>query len=154
MYGWLRQHTHNVLVHLVDASAPNPFGVVLCNPFKWDILLFISGWNSGWNSGCLCACINSKMNLFPQSQEQKQKSCSRHTQFYSTLCGWLCNQPMWCCPLQPIPMRFFVVHFWSKSGCFLPFTTANWISKHTHICLLVSAALKHQPTISILLLLR
>ena len=33
---------HNVLVHYVDASAPNPSGVIFCNPFKWDIVLFIS----------------------------------------------------------------------------------------------------------------
>ena len=32
---------HNVLVLYVDASAPNPSDIVLCNPFKWDILLFI-----------------------------------------------------------------------------------------------------------------
>ena len=33
--------THNVLILYVNASAPNPSGVVLCNLFKWDILLFI-----------------------------------------------------------------------------------------------------------------
>ena len=33
---------HNVLVHYVDVCAPNSSGVVLCNPFKWDILWFIS----------------------------------------------------------------------------------------------------------------
>ena len=27
---------HNVLVHYMDVSAPDPSGVVLCNPFKWD----------------------------------------------------------------------------------------------------------------------
>ena len=32
---------HNVLVHYVDVSAPDPSGVVLCNPFIWDILWFI-----------------------------------------------------------------------------------------------------------------
>ena len=32
---------HNVLVLYVDACVPDPFGVVLCNPFIWDILLFI-----------------------------------------------------------------------------------------------------------------
>ena len=36
---------HNVLVHYVDASAPNPSGVVLCNPFIWDILWFIYFWS-------------------------------------------------------------------------------------------------------------
>ena len=34
---------HNVLVYYVDVSAPDLFGVVLCNPFKWDISWFISG---------------------------------------------------------------------------------------------------------------
>ena len=30
---------HNVLVHYVDVSVPNPSGVVvLCTPFKWDVL--------------------------------------------------------------------------------------------------------------------
>ena len=30
---------HNVLVvHYVDDSAPDPSGIVVCNPFKWDIL--------------------------------------------------------------------------------------------------------------------
>ena len=29
---------HNVLVHYVDVSAPNPSGVVLWIPFRWDIL--------------------------------------------------------------------------------------------------------------------
>ena len=29
---------HDGLVLYVDASAPNPSGVVLCNPFIWDIL--------------------------------------------------------------------------------------------------------------------
>ena len=33
--------THNVLVHYVYDCAPNLSGVVLCNPFIRDILLFI-----------------------------------------------------------------------------------------------------------------
>ena len=33
---------HNVLVHYVDVCAPDSSGVVLCNPFKCDVLLFIS----------------------------------------------------------------------------------------------------------------
>ena len=32
---------HNSEMDIMDASTPDPFGVVLCNPFKWDILLFI-----------------------------------------------------------------------------------------------------------------
>ena len=33
---------HNVLVHYIDDFAPNLSGVVLCNPFIWFLLLFIS----------------------------------------------------------------------------------------------------------------
>ena len=29
---------HNVLAHYVNVCAPDPFGIGLCNPFKWDIL--------------------------------------------------------------------------------------------------------------------
>ena len=32
---------HNIKALYVDATAPDPAGAVLCNPFKWDILLFI-----------------------------------------------------------------------------------------------------------------
>ena len=38
--------THNVPVHYVDISASSLFNVVLCNPFKWDILWFISNQKS------------------------------------------------------------------------------------------------------------
>ena len=33
-----RMPTQYVLIYYVDVIAPNLFGVVLCNPFKWDIL--------------------------------------------------------------------------------------------------------------------
>ena len=32
---------HNVLIHYADSSAPYPSAVVLCNTFKWDILLCV-----------------------------------------------------------------------------------------------------------------
>ena len=70
---------HNVLVHYVNACAPDPSGVVLCNAFIWDILWFISD----PKSCCLCAFLNSEMNFIPQPQEQK--SCRRQTQCSSTL---------------------------------------------------------------------
>ena len=76
---------------------------------------------------CLCAYHNNKMYFIPQPQEQK--SSRRHTQCSSTLCGWLCTQPLWCCLLQPFHMRYFVSHFWPKSYCFPPSPTAEWISK-------------------------
>ena len=37
--------THNDLVHYVDDCAHNLSGIVLCNPFIWDMLLFISDQN-------------------------------------------------------------------------------------------------------------
>ena len=103
---------HNLLVHYVDVSALDPSGVVLCNPFIWDILLlFILIEN---RVVCFCAFHTSKMNFILQPQEQK--SCGRQTQCSSTLCGCQCTWPIWCCPLQPfqMQMRYFVVHFWSK----------------------------------------
>ena len=63
-------------------------------------------------SCCFFAFNTSKMNIIPQPQEQK--SGRRQTQCSSTLCGCQCTQLIWCCPLQPFQMRYFVVHFWSK----------------------------------------
>ena len=60
----------------MDASAPHSEGVVLCNPFKWDIVLFISG----QKACCLYAFPNSKLDFILQPQEQKsggrQLQCS------------------------------------------------------------------------------
>ena len=60
----------------VNASASDPEGVVLCNTFKWDKLLFISD----RKSSCLCAFHNSKIDFIQQPQEQKtgrrQLQCS------------------------------------------------------------------------------
>ena len=103
---------HNVSVYYVDVYAPDLSGVVLCNPFKWDILWIISDPKSCY----FCVCINSKTNFIPQPQEQK--SCRRHTQCSSTLCGWLCTQPIWCCPLQPFQMRYFVFNMSDIKPCF------------------------------------
>ena len=104
---------HNVLRHFADASAPNPSSVVLCNTFKWDILWFISDRKSYY----FYVCHNSKTNLIPQPIGQK--SCRRQTQCSSILCGCFCSWPIWCCPMEPFQMRYFVVHFWSKILLFL-----------------------------------
>ena len=79
---------HNVLKHYVDVSAPDPSVTVICNPFKWDILLLISD----QKSHCPCAYHNSKMYY---------RSCWRHTQCSGTLCGWLCTWTGRCWHLQP-----------------------------------------------------
>ena len=65
---------HNVLIHYLDASAPDPSGTVLCIPFRWDILWFISDWKS---CCLLCAHHISKTNFIPQPHGQK--SCRRCT---------------------------------------------------------------------------
>ena len=61
---------HNILVLYVNTSAPNPSGAALCNPFKWDILLFILIKNLVFVC-LLCAYHISKTILFPQPHEQK-----------------------------------------------------------------------------------
>ena len=71
---------HNVVVYYVDIYAPDLAGLVLCNPFKWDILWFILIKNHTF-----CACNNSEMNFIQQAQ--KQKSGRRQTQCSSTLFG-------------------------------------------------------------------
>ena len=104
---------HKVLKHHLDVIVPDPAGMVVCNPFKWDILLFILIENL-----VFCAWNNYKTNFIPQPQEQK--SGRRQTQCSSTLCEYLCTWSSWCCPLQPLHMRYyFAVHFWSKIFLFL-----------------------------------
>ena len=59
---------HNILVHYVDKSAPILFGVVLCNPIKWDMLWFISGQKSWYF--CVPA-IKVKWILFLNHRNRK-----------------------------------------------------------------------------------
>ena len=51
--------TQSVPVHYVDDSEPTLSGVVLCNLFKWVILLFISG----WKSGCCCVRVSTAKRI-------------------------------------------------------------------------------------------
>ena len=67
----------NILVHCVDVSAPDPSGIVVCNPFKWDILYFVFIFSDQKSCCFLCAYHTSKTNFIPQPQEQK--SCRRQT---------------------------------------------------------------------------
>ena len=118
----------NVLVHYVDVCAPDSSGVVLCNPFKWDILysfliknhfvVFVPStpvkWISFQNLSYSTTTIDGELILLFRLP-QEQKSCRRQTQCSHTLCGCLCTWLIWCCPLKPFQMRYFVVHyFWSK----------------------------------------
>ena len=74
---------------------------------------------------CFCAFHTSKMNFILQPQEQK--SCRRQKQYFSALCGCMCTWPIWCCPVQPIQMKYCFVHFfWSK---------IVWSKTHTFHCL-------------------
>ena len=59
-------------------------------------------------------------------QPQDQKSCGRQTQCSNTLCECLCARPIWCCPMEPFQMRYFVVHFLNKTlVVFVPTTLAK-----------------------------
>ena len=86
---------------IMDASAFGPSGVVLFKPFKWDILCPFLIKN-------LVIFVRATQNFFLEPQEQE--GCRWQTQCSSKLCGWLCTQPIWCCPLQPFHMRYFVVY--------------------------------------------
>ena len=65
---------------------------------------------------CFCAYHISKAKFILQPHDQK--SCRRQTQYSSTLCDCLCTWPIWCCPLQPLQMRYLVVNLDQKS-CYL-----------------------------------
>ena len=93
---------YNVLVYYADASAPVLSNVVLWNPFKWDILWFILIKN-------LVACVSTTLAKRIYSSTIWTKKCRRQTQCSSTLFGFMCTWPIWCCPLQPFQMRYFVV---------------------------------------------
>ena len=83
-------------------------------PFYLRYYVFLSNQKS---CCCFCAFHTSKINFIPQPQDHK--SCRRQSQCSSSLCGCLCIQPIWCCPVQPSQMRYFVVHFWLKILFFL-----------------------------------
>ena len=100
--------------------------------FRWDILLFISG----RKSGCVCVCaLTAKQISFLNHRNRKVVGGAHNVlvhyidDFEPNLSGVvLCNPFIW-----------FLLLF---------------ISKHTHICCLLSAALKYHPTISIIIFLR
>ena len=76
------------------------------------------------SSCCFCAFHTSKMNFILQPQQQK--SGRRQTQCSSTICGCLCIWPIWCCPLKPFQMRYFVFISDHKSCCwFCAFHTSK-----------------------------
>ena len=55
----------------VDVCASDPSGVVLWNPLRWDILLFIILWFiSVWKPCSFCACHRSKMDFIQQPHGQ------------------------------------------------------------------------------------
>ena len=90
---------HNVLIQYLNVCAPDPSGVVLCNPFKWDILLFFLIKNL-----IICVpAITVKCFLFLNHSTGKVVGGKHNVQVH--LCGSLCTWLIWCCPLQPFKMR-------------------------------------------------
>ena len=83
-------------------------------PFYMRYFVVHFDWKSCF---CFCAFHTSKLNFILQPQEQE--SCKRLTQYSSTLCFCYCTQPIWCCPLYPFQMSYFVIQFWSKILLFL-----------------------------------
>ena len=72
---------HNVLVPSVNVCAPDPAGVVLWNPFKWDTLLFHYYF---WSKILLflCACHKSIMHLFRNHMNRKVVGCQHNVLIY------------------------------------------------------------------------
>ena len=95
---------------LCECLCTGPIWGCPLQPFQMRYFVFV--FFSNQNFYCFCVCNNSKQDFMPQPQEQL--TCRRHTQYSSTLCGCLCTLPIWCCPVQPFYMRYFVVHFWLK----------------------------------------
>ena len=94
--------THNVLVLYMDASATGLFDAVLCNPFKWDILLFILIENH-------VVCVPStpaKWILFRNHKNRKVVG-DKHNVLVHYVDGDA-PKPIWCCPLQHFQMGCFV----------------------------------------------
>ena len=82
-----------------------------------------------------CAYHISKTNFILQPQQQG--TCRRLTQCSSTPCECSCTWLIWCCPLQPFQMRYFVVHFDWKSCylCAYHNSKTNFIPQpHGHKC--------------------
>ena len=106
----------------MDISAPNPYSVVLCNPFKWDILWFILIKKSCY----FCACHKRKINSIPQPQEKK--SFRRQTECSSTLWGCLCTWPIWWLSTPTLSNEIFCGSFLIQNlAIFVCATTAKWI---------------------------
>ena len=107
---------HNVVLLYVDANAPDPSGVVLWNPFKWDILCSFLIKNHTVVSVPSTAV---KWISFCNHRNRKVVEGRRQTQCSSTLFGCLCSWPIWCCSLQPSQIRYFVFISDQKSCFFL-----------------------------------
>ena len=108
---------HNVLVHWRNVSAPNATSL--------DILLLISGQKS---SVCVRAST-AKRILFPSHRNRKVVVDTHNVLVhYVDDCAPNLSE---CWPLQLFHMRYFVVHFWSKSPTnhlHTTFAKINWYS--------------------------
>ena len=87
-------------------------------PFNWDILCSIF-WSKIMFSLCVPA-TKEKWTLFLNHRNRKVIG-GKHNVLVQ------CTRPIWCCPLKPFQMRYFVVHFWSKIMFFVGATTVKCI---------------------------
>ena len=119
---------HNALSHYVDASAPHPYGVVLCNHFKWDILWFISG----QKSCCyLCAYHISKMNIFCNHMDKKIVGGKHNVLVhYVDVSASNPSGVVLCIPFKWDVLCSFLIK--NHLVVFVPSTTVKWISFCNH----------------------
>ena len=92
---------HNVLVHYVDVFAPDPSGVVPCNPFKWDILWFILIGNHA-----VCVPSTTAKSISFCNYKNRKVVGGRHNVLvlYVNVCA---PNPFWCCPWKPQQLLFY-----------------------------------------------
>ena len=110
---------HNVPVHCVDLSAPDPVGVVIWNPFIWDIL-----WSFLVQNHIFCVCATTaKWILFLNHSNRKVVGGKHHILVhYVDVCA---PDPSGVVLWNPY-MRYFVVHFCSETMLFFVYLPQKW----------------------------
>ena len=100
---------YNVLVHYVDACAPDPSTVVPWNPSIWDILWFILIKNLVI---CVCVCVcatTAKRILFQNHRNRKVVGGKHNVLVYYVNAS--AADPAGVILCNPFQMRYFVVDF-------------------------------------------
>ena len=123
---WISFHKHrnrkvvggkyNVLVFYVNASAPSPSGVVLCNPFIWDILYSFLIKNH-----VVVSVPSTKAKWISFRNHRSRKVVGGKHNVLVSHVDVCAPDPPGVVLLKPLQMRYFVVHFDWKSWCLCAF---------------------------------